>query len=86
MNCLGTYGQRHKQKSQASESDDFERCGVPGGLFCGAKFPVRAAPSLVRAPRGGGTTTIILDHFSAYIIAWKVCATMKTQDVTDRET
>jgi hypothetical protein len=49
-------------------------------------------PSTRRSVACEGTTRRWYDYdhsrplLSAYIIAWKLCATMKTQDVTDRET
>ena len=32
---------------------------------------------------GGSILSTILDDFSRYIIAWKLCTTMKAEDVTD---
>src|ERR1700730_4823235 len=42
----------------------------------------RPISPISRSSAGAGSTSTILDDFSRYIIAWKLCTTMKVGDVT----
>jgi transposase InsO family protein len=79
--CLEGFGRSAAESARSHRQPGLHRHQGGRGIQGQDHGPEPALADRLHLPQGHGLG-LVLDDFSRFIVAWKLCATMKAQDVT----